>query len=389
MFAYYWMFLDVLGSTVKNSSTVAVQVFDQRKFKRKDQGFLGEVNVRVSDLLDIELGAPGMFLRFFMSGSSNFYPSEMLTLNLKGSNDTDIRGKLVIVFSTNTQQPISNSGPSQVVGLTTVLSELGTLSPASSTNLTHPTSNASTHSRSTSSHATGDEPGPSSAAIPVISSVTPTATEVQPQPANPAQLEKAGIASPTTAAISDPLPAGWEERYTAEGRPYYVDHNNRTTTWLDPRRESVVRVIGPSGGASQPQSISQLGPLPSGWEMRLTPSSRIYFINHNTKMTTWDDPRLPLSLDFNVPQYKRDFNSKLVYFRSQPAMRAQPGNCQIKIRRNHILEDSYEEIMRQTPNNLKKRLMIKFEGEDGPDYGTISRSVVCPPLSDSCNNIKR
>jgi E3 ubiquitin-protein ligase NEDD4 len=53
----------VLGSTVKDSSVVAVQIFDQRKFKRKDQGFLGVVNVRVSDILDFELGGHGMFLR--------------------------------------------------------------------------------------------------------------------------------------------------------------------------------------------------------------------------------------------------------------------------------------------------------------------------------------
>jgi E3 ubiquitin-protein ligase NEDD4 len=38
---------------------VAVQIFDQRKFKRKDQGFLGVVNVRVSDVLDLELGGHG------------------------------------------------------------------------------------------------------------------------------------------------------------------------------------------------------------------------------------------------------------------------------------------------------------------------------------------
>jgi E3 ubiquitin-protein ligase NEDD4 len=133
---------------------------------------------------------------------------------------------------------------------------------------------------------------------------------------------------------------------------------------------------GGQGSALQPQTISQLGPLPSGWEMRLTNTARVYFVDHNTKTTTWDDPRLPSTLDSNVPQYKRDFRRKLIYFRSQPAMRAQPGNCQIKIRRNHIFEDSYAEIMRQTPNDLKKRLMIKFDGEDGLDYGGLSRYVM-------------
>jgi E3 ubiquitin-protein ligase NEDD4 len=193
----------------------------------------------------------------------------------------------------------------------------------------------------------------------------------------PAAAAPATINTGNTTAGTGSLPNGWEERYTPEGRPYYVDHNTRTTTWVDPRRQTVIRVVGPGGQGSnlQPQTISQLGPLPSGWEMRLTSTARVYFVDHNTKTTTWDDPRLPSTLDANVPQYKRDFRRKLIYFRSQPAMRAQPGNCQIKIRRNHIFEDSYAEIMRQTPSDLKKRLMIKFDGEDGLDYGGLSRYV--------------
>jgi E3 ubiquitin-protein ligase NEDD4 len=210
-----------------------------------------------------------------------------------------------------------------------------------------------------------------------------TATTPQPAvsarpPAGTATAAAALAASTNSTTVgSGPLPAGWEERYTPEGRAYYVDHNTRTTTWVDPRRQTVIRVMGPNGQNTslQPQTMAQLGPLPSGWEMRLTSTARVYFVDHNTKTTTWDDPRMPSSLDANVPQYKRDFRRKLIYFRSQPAMRTQPGNCQIKVRRNHIFEDSYAEIMRQTPNDLKKRLMIKFDGEDGLDYGGLSRCV--------------
>lgn len=209
-----------------------------------------------------------------------------------------------------------------------------------------------------------------------------TATVGRSQSVAPNQHNTAAAAlaasNNVTTTGSGSLPAGWEERYTPEGRAYYVDHNTRTTTWVDPRRQTIIRVMGPNGqnAALQPQTISQLGPLPSGWEMRLTSTARVYFVDHNTKTTTWDDPRLPSTLDANVPQYKRDFRRKLIYFRSQPAMRAQPGNCQIKVRRNHIFEDSYAEIMRQTPNDLKKRLMIKFDGEDGLDYGGLSRWVL-------------
>jgi E3 ubiquitin-protein ligase NEDD4 len=190
-------------------------------------------------------------------------------------------------------------------------------------------------------------------------------------------VQGAAASSAQTTPGAGALPAGWEERHTPEGRPYYVDHNTRTTTWVDPRRQTLVRMLGRDGNSLtvQPQTVSQLGPLPSGWEMRLTSTARVYFVDHNTKTTTWDDPRLPSTLDMNVPQYKRDFRRKLIYFRSQPALRNQPGNCQMKVRRNHLFEDSYAEIMRQTPSDLKKRLMIKFDGEDGLDYGGVSRYV--------------
>ena len=49
---------------VKRSSVVTVQIFDQCKFKRRDQGFLGFVEIRVTDYLDLELGGQGMFFGF-------------------------------------------------------------------------------------------------------------------------------------------------------------------------------------------------------------------------------------------------------------------------------------------------------------------------------------
>lgn len=37
-----------------------MQIFDQKKFKKKDQGFLGVINIRVGDVLDISLGGEGV-----------------------------------------------------------------------------------------------------------------------------------------------------------------------------------------------------------------------------------------------------------------------------------------------------------------------------------------
>ncbi|KAG8826479.1 hypothetical protein FRC19_008833 [Serendipita sp. 401] len=424
--------------TVKDSSVVAVQVFDQRKFKRKDQGFLGVVNIKVTDVLDLELGG-----------------HETLTLDLQRSNDAlAVHGKIIIHLSTNVSTPLNNPGPSQsraqlavatggapsnesTTSLTPSPSVNGTTStPATATTNVTSTeapaantsqTNAATNGRTTEAppttqdrnfSATEDQYGP----LPngwerrtdhlgrtyYVDHNNRTTTWTRPssnQTVNVAEqraeadasrenhnrriladdlLDTTATHAGTSAILpssnvttggSGPLPSGWEERFTPEGRPYYVSHLSRTTTWVDPRRQQIIRVLGPNGNnlTVQPQPVSQLGPLPSGWEMRLTSTARVYFVDHNTKTTTWDDPRLPSSLDQNVPQYKRDFRRKLIYFRSQPALRTQPGNCQIKIRRNHIFEDSYAEIMRQTPTDLKKRLMIKFDGEDGLDYGGLSR----------------
>ncbi|CAF4424393.1 unnamed protein product [Rotaria sp. Silwood2] len=40
------------------------------------------------------------------------------------------------------------------------------------------------------------------------------------------------------AATQTPLPPGWEERKDASGRTYYVDHNTRTTTWNRPNERN-------------------------------------------------------------------------------------------------------------------------------------------------------
>lgn len=68
-----------------------------------------------------------------------------------------------------------------------------------------------------------------------------------------------------------------------------------------------------------------------------------------------------------------DETSPQVYFRSQPAQRPQSGECRITVRRETLFEDAFAEIMRHQPNDLRKRLLITFRGEEGLDYGGVSR----------------
>lgn len=177
--------------------------------------------------------------------------------------------------------------------------------------------------------------------------------------------------------ISDdygPLPYGWECRMAPNGQNYYVDHTTQTTTWVHPNRLNQGRVIAPGSlDYYRVQTVQQLGVLPNGWEMRVHSDNRVYFVDHITHSTTWDDPRLPSSVDANVPEYKRNFQQKLAYFRSQPELRQKPGQVFIDVKRETILSDAFEQFMRLHPEELKRKLTIRFDGEAGLDYGGVAR----------------
>lgn len=85
------------------------------------------------------------------------------------------------------------------------------------------------------------------------------------------------IAPSAQAAVQEtihtvPLPPGWEQRMAPTGRMYFIDHSTKTTTWTDPRLRD------PS--------------LPAHIEKRLSPDGRFYYVNHLSKTTSWTRPSL-------------------------------------------------------------------------------------------------
>lgn len=58
------------------------------------------------------------------------------------------------------------------------------------------------------------------------------------------------------------------------------------------------------------------------------------------------------------------------------AMQPQTGHCRMETSRENIFEESYRQIMKMRVRDLKKKLLIKFRGEDGLDYGGIAREWV-------------
>ncbi|XP_054612589.1 E3 ubiquitin-protein ligase NEDD4-like isoform X8 [Dunckerocampus dactyliophorus] len=172
------------------------------------------------------------------------------------------------------------------------------------------------------------------------------------------------------------LPPGWEMRIAPNGRPFFIDHNSRTTTWEDPRLKYPVHMR--SKNSMEP---GDLGPLPNlpeepGWEERVHTDGRTFYIDHNTKNTQWEDPRLqsPAITGPAVP-YSREFKQKYDYFRKKLKKPADiPNRFEMKLHRNNIFEESYRRIMSlKKPDVLKARLWIEFESEKGLDYGGVAR----------------
>lgn len=150
------------------------------------------------------------------------------------------------------------------------------------------------------------------------------------------------------------------------------------------------------GSPSARQQDDELGPLPEGWEERVHSDGRTFFIDHNTRTTQWDDPRLsnPKIAGQAVP-YSRDYKQKYEYLKSQlkkPVSQScvcfvanydmfffllqanVPNKIDIKVRRTSILEDSYRIINSVIKVDLlKTKLWVEFEGEAGLDYGGLAR----------------
>ncbi|XP_073812286.1 SMAD specific E3 ubiquitin protein ligase [Musca autumnalis] len=217
-----------------------------------------------------------------------------------------------------------------------------------------------------------------------------------------------------------PLPSGWEQRKTASGRVYFVDHNNRTTQFTDPRlngnilqliRRGVVppvnngsvaanssnsgnTITSPAAAASNTSAGSGNGSI----IQHLSPAASHPLAGNATSggggvvsatATANGTPHLripegravPADLPQGLlegadllPKYRRDLVGKLRALRTElQALQPQSGHCRLEVSRNEIFEESYRLIMKMRPKDMRKRLMVKFKGEEGLDYGGVAR----------------
>ncbi|KAJ3594667.1 hypothetical protein NHX12_003974, partial [Muraenolepis orangiensis] len=146
--------------------------------------------------------------------------------------------------------------------------------------------------------------------------------------------------------------------------------------------------------------------LPRGWEMKTDPLGKNFFVDHNSRATTFMDPRIPLQngrlpnhlthrrhlqrlrsysageqQQDNVPQA---YNDKIVAFLRQPGIldiltERQPAlsrnpSLRLMVRRENLLEGTFNQVMAYSRKELQRnKLYITFIGEEGLDYSGPSR----------------
>ncbi|KAI5480937.1 putative e3 ubiquitin-protein ligase hula protein [Pseudohyphozyma bogoriensis] len=284
----------------EDGTRILIRVHDNNKYKKRDQGFLGEVTLAtVGEIL------PG-----------NRTGQVSVTRDLeKSSENIAVQGKLILQISADT--------------------------------LARPVAPHAAHLRS-----------PNSASPPINSSTRPQLSPHSAGPSSRSHSQNGSLRTP----VSGPGP----------GNPPLLPPKPPTPVNSHPQTDR----RPPRHSSRQHLNPQTLRPTEerSGVTRRMTLQEHrrgAAAVDHNTKTTTWDDPRMPS--DAGIDQSKRDFRRKLVYFRSQPAQRVLNGECRITVRREHLFEDAFAEVMKHPASELKKRLMITFKGEEGLDYGGVSR----------------
>uniref|UniRef100_A0A672QV60 WW and C2 domain containing 1 n=1 Tax=Sinocyclocheilus grahami TaxID=75366 RepID=A0A672QV60_SINGR len=125
-----------------------------------------------------------------------------------------------------------------------------------------------------------------------------------------------------------PLPEGWEEARDFDGKVYYIDHINHTTSWIDPRDRY-----------TKPLTFADCigDELPVGWEEAYDPHIGAYYVDHNTKSTQLEDPRAQWQREQEL--MLRDYLNVV-----QEALSAQKEIYQVKEQRLHLAQQEYRQL---------------------------------------------
>ncbi|KTF84528.1 hypothetical protein cypCar_00031118 [Cyprinus carpio] len=230
------------------------------------------------------------------------------------------------------------------------------------------------------------------------------------------------------------LPRGWEMKHDHTGKPFFVDHNCRAATFIDPRlplqnsrssgllahRQHLSRQRSHSAGEEADESRS-LSPPVQGRSSRNIQYQDLVPVAYNEKIVAFlRQPNIFEILQERQPELVRNHSlrEKVQFIRNegptglarlssdadlvillslfeddvlcapnalllssllsvppeQSSLPKQYGASRLIIRRDHLLEDAFNQIMCYSRKDLQRsRLYVSFVGEEGLDYSGPSR----------------
>uniref|UniRef100_A0A3P9L293 WW domain-containing protein n=1 Tax=Oryzias latipes TaxID=8090 RepID=A0A3P9L293_ORYLA len=189
-----------------------------------------------------------------------------------------------------------------------------------------------------------------------------------------------------------PLPPGWEMAKTSSGQRYFLNHIDQTTTWQDPRKAllQLNQATPPSTVPVQQQNLLSpaSGPLPEGWEQAITPEGEIYYINHKNKTTSWLDPRLETRYALNQQRITQSAPVKQGGpLPPNPHGGVMGGNNQMRLQQmeKERIRLKQQELLRQSqrPQVLDEFLALRNQLPTSMDQDGSSNPVSSPMAQDA------
>ncbi|XP_051529498.1 membrane-associated guanylate kinase, WW and PDZ domain-containing protein 1-like isoform X3 [Myxocyprinus asiaticus] len=117
-----------------------------------------------------------------------------------------------------------------------------------------------------------------------LASTTESSQNTHTHPSHPTEEDPLG-----------PLPDNWEMAYTENGEVYFIDHNTKTTSWIDPRcldkPQKPLEECEDDEGVHTEELDNELE-LPTGWEKIDDPVYGVYYVDHINRKTQYENPIL-------------------------------------------------------------------------------------------------
>uniref|UniRef100_A0A8C1VTL7 Membrane-associated guanylate kinase, WW and PDZ domain-containing protein 1 n=1 Tax=Cyprinus carpio TaxID=7962 RepID=A0A8C1VTL7_CYPCA len=188
---------------------------------------------------------------------------------------------------------------------------------------------------------------------------------------------------PTEEDPLGPLPENWEMAYTENGEVYFIDHNTKTTSWIDPRcldkPQKPLEECEDDEGVHTEELDNELE-LPTGWEKIDDPVYGVYYVDHINRKTQYENPILEAKRKKQLEQSQPAEGGKPFFTRNPAELKGTFINTKLKKSRRGF---GFTVVGGDEPDEF---LQIKSLVLDGPAAldGKMETGDVIVSVNDTC-----